>query len=264
MQLDAYLQRISYSGPRAIDLATLSAIHRAHLAAIPYENLDIHLGQPLTLGLPAIYRKLVIAQRGGWCFEMNALLAWAYQQLGFSVELLASSVNERPAPDAPSDHLLLRVALDQPYLADVGFGNGLLEPIPLRAGTYQQDFFTFRLERLANGWYFHNQDGSGFGFTETLRTLDHFATQNTWLQTAPESGFVQKLNCHRYTPNNLVSLRGAILWHYTPNGTTNRILASADEFATILADDFNLTLPDTSTLWDATWVRHLAWLETRR
>jgi hypothetical protein len=67
MQLDAYLARIGYAGALRPDLATLCALHRAHLLAIPYESLDMHLGRRLTLDLAQIFAKLVDARRGGWC-----------------------------------------------------------------------------------------------------------------------------------------------------------------------------------------------------
>ena len=48
-QLDRYFARLRYQGPRDVSLRTLRDLHRAHLLAIPYENLDIHLGVPITL-----------------------------------------------------------------------------------------------------------------------------------------------------------------------------------------------------------------------
>src|SRR5437868_15402114 len=92
-QLDAYLERIGYSGSRRPTLATLIAVHRAHLLAISYENLDIHLGRVLTLDPAQIFDKIVMRRRGGWCYEMNSLLAWALRELGFSVTLMGSTVN---------------------------------------------------------------------------------------------------------------------------------------------------------------------------
>ena len=58
-------------------LATLRDLHRAHRLAIPYENLDIHLGVPLTLDPERIFAKLVDERRGGWCYEMNGLFDWS-------------------------------------------------------------------------------------------------------------------------------------------------------------------------------------------
>jgi N-hydroxyarylamine O-acetyltransferase len=48
MDLRAYFDRIGFTGEARPDLATLRALHRAHLLAIPYENLDVQLGRPVT------------------------------------------------------------------------------------------------------------------------------------------------------------------------------------------------------------------------
>lgn len=85
MEIGAYLERIGYTGECTITLQTLTAIHEAHLRAIPYENLDIHLGRTLSLDIEAIYDKIVTRRRGGWCYEMNGLLSWALRELGFAV-----------------------------------------------------------------------------------------------------------------------------------------------------------------------------------
>ena len=133
MKVNAYLQRIGYKGDLEPSPSTLRQLHRAHLLSIPYENLDIHLGRELSLDLNTIYQKIVLGRRGGWCFEMNALFAWALYELGFEVHLLSAAVNRHRAGDkAEGNHLTLIVLSDEPYLADVGFGDGPLEPLPLK------------------------------------------------------------------------------------------------------------------------------------
>ena len=136
--LAAYLARIGYAGPIEPTTDVLYAVHRRHLLAIPYENLDIHLGRELSLNLPAIFDKIVTRRRGGWCYEMNGLLAWALREMGFDVTLLSG---------AEGKHLVLRVQLEQAWLADVGYGNGILEPLPLIEGEHTQHGFVFRLSR---------------------------------------------------------------------------------------------------------------------
>ena len=69
--LDAYLARIAYAGPREATIATLTALHTAHVVAIPFENLDILLSRGIDLDLAALERKLVTERRGGYCFEQN-------------------------------------------------------------------------------------------------------------------------------------------------------------------------------------------------
>jgi len=52
--LDAYLARIGYRGPREPSTQTLAALHIAHLGAIPFENIDVLLGRGARLDLPEL------------------------------------------------------------------------------------------------------------------------------------------------------------------------------------------------------------------
>ena len=266
MQLDSYLTRIHYTGPRTVTAATLHQLHRAHLFAIPYENLDIHLGRALTLDLAHIYQKIVEEERGGWCYEMNGLFAWALGELGFTVTLLGSSVG-RPAQGVAGDldHLILRVDLEEPWLVDVGFGNGLLEPLPLTPGSYQQGFLHFQLEQQANSWYLHNHPhgGSGYGFTLLPRHLSGFAVRCHELQTSPESGFVRTTVCHRFTTEGIATLRGAIFKQVTAQGSSVEEITTLACYQAVLQQRFGLPSTLAMTLWEGVWARHLAWQQAQ-
>lgn len=263
MHLAAYLDRIGNAGPLRPDFETLRALHRAHLLAIPYENLDIHLGRRLTLDEAQIFAKLVSARRGGWCFEMNGLFAWALRQIGFSVHLLAGSVNRAVLGDAAEgNHLVLLVELERPYLADVGFGNGFLEPLPLAPGSYRQGFLSYQLAREGERWQFQNHEHGGPGFDLTLEPhrLGDFAAQCHTLQTAPSSGFVRATVCQRFTPEGIIALRGAVLTRVGATGTTSWTVSTATEYATLLEAEFGLQIPEAAALWERVWERHQAWL----
>ncbi len=264
MNAEAYLERIGYEGSLEPTLETLQNLHRAHLFAIPYENLDIHLGQPLTLELPQIFDKLVTQKRGGWCFEMNGLFAWALRELGFQVTLLGGAVNRTHCDDAARlGHLLLRVDLEQPYLCDVGFGDGLLEPLFLNVGHCRQGFLDYELTRLGTGWYLRNQPHgatSGFCFELTPRTFVSFSGMCHVLQTAPESGFVRSTVCSRFQTEGYSVLRGATLRTVTAAGVEERVLKDAADFDDVLKRVFGLELPGATKLWPAVWQSHLAWL----
>jgi N-hydroxyarylamine O-acetyltransferase len=145
IDLDAYLDRIELQGS-----LTLAAVHRAHATSIPFENLGPWSGQPVSLDLGDIERKLVGERQGGYCFEQNLLLHAGLQQLGLEVEMLLARARTGgwPGPIRPRTHLMLRVWIDdQPWLADVGFGfGGLLEPLPFAAGgPYEQSGWRFRV-----------------------------------------------------------------------------------------------------------------------
>ena len=60
--LDAYLGRVGLR--RRPGLAEL---HRAHVTAIPFENLDPRRGVPVSLEPDDLQRKLVADRRGGYC-----------------------------------------------------------------------------------------------------------------------------------------------------------------------------------------------------
>jgi len=267
MQLADYLKRIHYVGEVNPDIVTLTALHKAHLLTIPYENLDIHRDCPLTVDVPQIYEKIVTNHRGGWCFEMNGLFAWVLREIGFDVTLLSSFVGRdktEPIPDEVGGHLILLVKLDKPYLTDVGFGNGILEPLPLLEGTYQQNFLTYGLSQEDGRWWFTNQlyGGPGFDFDLEPHQLSDFAGQSTYLQTSPESGFVKTTVCMRFKPDgDMVILRGAVLRTITAKGPDDQIIGSLSQFEKVLSDEFDLHLPDANLLWDKIWARHQAWVK---
>lgn len=266
MKLEKYLQRIHYTGPRHVTYETLCQLHRAHLLAIPYENLDIHLGRKLTLELDHIYSKLVEEKRGGWCYEMNGLFAWVLRELGFEVTLLGSSVGA-PAQGAEGDldHLILLVYLEQPWLVDVGFGNGIFEPLPLRPGHYRQAFLDFRLEQQADKWAFHNHQhgGKGYGFTLHPRPLPGFASRCHELQTSPDSGFVRTTVCHYFTANGIFSLRGANLKRITPTGAVEEEITTLPRYRAVISEIFGLAPTLANDLWEQVRARHLLWKQAQ-
>ena len=265
MDVNAYLRRVGYVGGLEPSLATLRGLHRAHLLAIPYENLDIHLGRELSLDLSKIYQKLVIERRGGWCFEMNGLFAWILGELGFEVTMLSAAVNRHRAGDrAEGNHLTLLVMLDKPYLADVGFGDGMLEPLILEEGKHLQGFLRYGLESRADRWIFHNhQHGSAERFDFTLKPakLSDFADACQHLQTSPDSGFVKVTVCQRFTPQGITSLRGAVLTRITAAGISEQTIRSADEYAHVLRRQFGLQI-DAYELWSEVWRSHVAWVKS--
>jgi N-hydroxyarylamine O-acetyltransferase len=194
---------------------------------------------------------------------MNGLFAWALRELGFEVRLLAGTVNRALRGDAAQgNHLVLLVELEQPFIADVGFGNGFLEPLPLAPGVYHQEFLSYTLVRNGVRWEFgnHAYGGPGYDFTLAPHRLDDFAGQCHALQTAADSSFVRSAVCHRHTPGGVVSLRGAVLTTVRAGGAETRTITSAGEYVALLAEQFGLDLPQTARLWLSIARRHQEWL----
>jgi N-hydroxyarylamine O-acetyltransferase len=261
MNVDGYLSRIGYTAGREPTPKTLVDLHRTHLTAIPYENLDIHLGGYLGLDLPGIFDKIVLQRRGGWCFEMNGLFAWVLRELGFHVTLLSSAVNREALGErAEHNHLILLVQLERPYLVDVGFGNGFLYPLPLTAGHYQQGYLSYTLSDMGTHWHFtnHAYGGPGYDFTLQPQQLTDFTDKCHELQTSPESGFVRVTVAHRFTDAGIISLRGAVLRTVTEAGVHDETLVDETSYRRVLEQQFDLRLSEgeISRLWQIVWRKH--------
>ena len=80
--LATYLARIGLSdcAPTPTGLA---ALQRAQMETVAFENIDPFTGIVPELALDAVWTKLVLSARGGYCFELNALLGEALQAIGF-------------------------------------------------------------------------------------------------------------------------------------------------------------------------------------
>jgi N-hydroxyarylamine O-acetyltransferase len=265
LELSAYLQRIHFDGSVRPDLATLSAIHRCHQYAVPFENLDVLLRRSLGLDLEASYDKLVRQRRGGWCYEMNGVMEWALKEIGFDVMRLGAGVMRARAGDAQlGNHLCLLVRLDKPFLVDVGFGGSLAEPLPLIESEREDRPYRLGLSKLGHGYWRFSEtahgDGEAFSFDFRSVPADEalLARQCQFLQNDPASSFTQNLVVQRRTLDTHVSLRGRVLASIHAKGVEKRLLNCADELVETLRDSFDLDVPEAASLWPAVCARHEA------
>ena len=263
MNLDSYLQRIGYTGPVRPDLECLQAVHRHHIQAIPYEDLDVQLGRSMDLEPERIRRKLIVEQRGGWCYEMNGLLGWALSEIGFDVTRMTGGVmRQEHGDEAFGNHLVLRVDLEgDSWIADVGLGDALTDPIPIREGAYRQNGRTYRLSRLdPDTWRFENHSGRlppSMDFINAPADEDLFMRTCSRLQSDPESMFVQNLICFRCRPGGGVDmLLGRVYEHLSEHAPEKKLLESAAELDALLGSVFGIQEPHIDALWDKVVERH--------
>ncbi len=268
----AYLARIGYSGSTTPTLATLRALHRAHLLTVPFENLDIGLGRPIVLDEGVLCAKIVGRRRGGFCYELNGLFAALLRALGFRVTLLSAGVRHSITAAGPTfgpdyDHLCLRVDLDAPWLVDVGFGDAFLHPLQLNSDAEQIDsgrdqpilisptegIWTDRHRIVAEGAWRHLQRRSWGGewhdryrFTLISRAWAEFTPMCHYHQTAPESGFTQRRTCTIATPSGRVTVGESHL--IVTTGMARQETTFTDESARVqaLREDCGIDLPEAS------------------
>ena len=170
------------------------------MLAVPFENLDIHLGHPIKLDIPSFYDKVVRRRRGGFCYELNGLFGWLLDQLGFKVTLLSVRVIGDGQQGPEFDHLLLLVELDRFMIADVGFGDSFLEPLWLEDGTETiQPSGVFRLIDAESEWALQRRREahweSQYIFSLKPHRLSEFSEMCHFHQTSPDSHFTRQAIC---------------------------------------------------------------------
>lgn len=207
-KLDSYFERIKFKHSAKADLRTLRELHKQHVFTIPFENLDILFGAPISLDPTKLFQKLISEKRGGYCFELNGLFQLLLENLGFDVYSVCGRVLFDSDGIPPKSHRLLIVKIEnEPWLVDVGFGAfGLLEPIPIKAGVeYHQFGEVFKLEsdqRL--GFIFKTKINSDW-ISQYAFGLEHyfpidFMFPNYYHSHSPDSKFCQKKICQLPTP----------------------------------------------------------------
>jgi N-hydroxyarylamine O-acetyltransferase len=256
--LDEYLTRIGYGGPREPTLPVLHALTAAHSQSIPFENLDVLLGRPIRLELDVIHDKLVRRRRGGYCFEQNGLFLHALTQLGFHVVPLSARVRLQKPRDytPPRTHLFLRVEVDgDSWLTDVGVGAlSLTHAIRLALDVTQSTPHEPRRILSEGGRFFHQAY-----FADTWNDVCEFTLEpmppidrelgNWYTSTHPSSHFRGAAMVARAAPEGArITLLGRELTIRQRDGRADKRMLREDELVPALAQHFGLQLPADSRL----------------
>lgn len=254
VDLDAYFERIGIAPVREPTRETLDAIAAAHVAAIPFENLDVLLGVPIDLAPAAIEAKLVRARRGGYCFEHNTLLLHVLDALGFAPQPYSARVRIGRMRDyTPArTHLFVGVELEgRPWLVDVGVG-GLSPTCALRLDTFEPQptpHETRRIVRDDGRWFHQALLGDSWvdicEFTlEAMPEIDRVVA-NWYTSAHPGSHFKSRLTVARALPDGgrLTILNRELTVRGRDGIGDSRELRGPDELLAVLAERFELAFP---------------------
>jgi N-hydroxyarylamine O-acetyltransferase len=243
----AYLDRVGVAAPAVSDAASLRALHLAHQVTVPFENLSIHLAEPISLEESDLADKIVRRRRGGFCYELNGVFALLLEALGARVSRVAARVYGEAGLSPPFDHLALVVRPADgsgPWLADVGFGSHSDYPLLLDARDDQDDpAGRFRLADADAGDIDVLKDGRPQYRLETReRTLADCVPTCWWQQTSPRSHFTRSTICSRRTPDGRVSISGRTLIQTRDGTRTEQQIDTDDALLAAYRDHFGILL----------------------
>lgn len=269
LDLDHYLDRIGYLGPRTPTPAVLRDLVAAHTTAIPFENLEAVLGRPIPLDLATLQDKLLHRRRGGYCYENVTIFAAALERIGFGVTGLSGRVTMGSGGLRPATHALLRITTtddDRIWLADVGFGAGPSEPYELVDSPDEFTLGGWRF-RLARGtgelgdaeWVLHQFAGNGwvdrYTFTLEPQYRVDYEVGNHFVSTSPRSPFTQRPFVQRFLPGVHHILDGRTLTTEYPDGSADAREIDLAKLPEVLGEVFDIELPeeDIAALLRAPW-----------
>jgi N-hydroxyarylamine O-acetyltransferase len=249
LDVENYLNRISFNDVVKGDHPTLASLHRKHIKNVPFENLDIQLGREIILDVNKLEEKIVFANRGGFCYELNGLFFALLHQLGFNVKMISARVFGDEKFGREFDHMALIVKITDEWLVDVGFGNSFIEPIRLSLGKEQQDAAGFFQIVKHDSTYFRMQSSSDglryspkYIFTLEGRNLDDFVGMCKYHQTSRQSSFTRERLCTMATSYGRVTLRGENLIETFNGHKTVKNVGDIHEFEQILRDKFQIII----------------------
>jgi len=278
----AYLRRVDVDGDLPPTYDTLLRLHRAHLDAVPYENLGIMLGRPPSVDPAESLARVGEVGRAGYCFHQNGALGAVLTELGFELSRRHGHVwtGEGDRDDSYLNHLVLVAdglpTDDNPggrWWVDVGLGDAFRDPVPVTVGRHDQAGFRYEITEVRDdGWSFrHDRAGTFTGIEVSSLSTEQPVVEAAHARlSAPEDGrFAKLLVVQRRDETGVDTVRGCLHHRTLADDATETELASYDAWRGALVDGTRLSLEGVDdgglrALYDAQWAKHLAWTAAGR
>jgi len=247
---DEYLRTLRLTRRQA-DLAFLSELTSRHVANFSFSSVGPMLGDELPLDVEALYRRIVVRRRGGYCFEQNGLLQAVLGELGFPVNLYLGRViyNQDTHPGLTHRINLVEIGGER-YVADVGFGPmGPRHPVSMSGKESREDFRVFRVAEGRPG-EFHMQTLKDGEFYSLYRFELHRYGQSDcevghfYSHKYPGATFVNHLVVARILAGEIRSLRNHEFWLITASGEQRHAIADGAQLREELLNRFSISVDE--------------------
>ena len=243
-----YLQRLGLARG-APSHALLEQVMQRHLERFPFASVGVRLRNDLPLDLPQLFERLVLRQRGGYCFEQNRLLQEMLDELGFTTRLVLARVIYDQNTHPGLTHRMMLVSLEgQTHVVDAGFGPlGPRVPVPFSGEERADGWRRFRVAELRPG-EFHLQVLKETGWFSLYRFELHRYGENDcelghfYSHRHPAATFVNHLVVARLLPDRILSLRNRDYRVLKAEGDVDGVVANADELHVLLTEELGLNV----------------------
>ena len=242
--MDKYLKRIGFAGKVEKTKEYLDRLVQAQLTHVPFENLDVWAkGTCPSLEKEALYQKIVVENRGGYCFELNTLFRHLLNYLGFDAyQAVSSLVNEDGTAHIAAHNVVICTLNGEKYLVDVGFGGPVpFGAMPLTEGIWED----FRLRREDGFWYLDRWETDHYRYSIRFRdvpaTMEELIPLNFYISQKPDSHFRHRLNVSiKQSDGSIHRLLGDMLHVRTPDGVVEEQITNG-ELGNILLAHFGIS-----------------------
>ncbi len=251
MNVEKYIERINYQGELQPTYECLCQLHKCHVMAIPFESMDVHFKTAIKLDLVSLFDKVIVENRGGFCYELNHLFYTLLTNVGFNCTMISSRVWNKESYGPEFDHMSLHVKLEeQEYLLDVGFGDLFIEPLKIECDIMQEDYFkNYKIEQLEDKKFVlleslkEKEDyQKKYLFNLEPRSIEDYAEQCEYKQTSPDSHFVKNTICTLPTKQGRKTILNNIFKIKSFDKVTEKEISNDQELIKILKEEFNMTI----------------------
>jgi N-hydroxyarylamine O-acetyltransferase len=250
-----YFTRLGLSVPSPGEIgsaALLGRLQYAHVTGIPYENIDILSRKGLPMTYAGQFDKIVLGRRGGYCFELNGLLAGLLDELGYSVTTYMGRYLRGETTIPMRRHRVIRVACSEgPYICDVGVGQQAprypLALIPDRVQEQCGEAYKLVREPFL-GWVIYDRHGEEwrrfYSFTEEEQLEIDFVMPSYYCEHAPDSIFNKRLMLSIKTAEGRMTLDGRTFRTFSSAGVQEERVPDLVCLRALLRDAFRIDCPD--------------------
>ncbi|NOV02936.1 arylamine N-acetyltransferase family protein [Paenibacillus planticolens] len=268
-EITAYLNRIGIEEIQAPTRAFLFDLHRAHVANVSWQTLDIYAGRPTSIDVQETVQ-LMINHRSGYCFHLNGAFAALLRALGYQISWHRAGV--QPIGEEPrinSFHLGVTVRLRnetgeiEPWIVDVGLGDMPYEPLPLQFGEYQQGPAKYQVTSSSvaeHGWRLEHDPlhaYAGVDYSpEVVQDLDLFIPNHEYYSRSSDSPWINLFLLRQRHALESNELRGCVWKKWDHSGVESTEIASQNHWLEVMSSIFNERLVTYSGLErDELWKR---------